>query len=80
MMNMNLLAVVTPLSIYQYHFKSRNSSPKTSSVVSAIVGRLDHHAIDNGDVEVHPSLFPVESNSESVPYPDTTLIKSIDDY
>ena len=43
------------------------------------MGRLNHHSIDNGDVEVHPSEFPVEFNSESVPDPDTTPIKSIDD-
>ena len=55
------------------------SPPKTSPVVSAIVGILNHHAIDNGDVEVHPSDFPFGSNSESVPYPDTNPIKSIDD-
>ena len=42
------------------------------------MGRLNHNGIDNGDVKVHPSEFPFESNSESVPYPDTTLIKSID--
>ena len=35
---------------------------------------LNHRAIDNGDVEVHPSDFPFGSNSESVPYPDTTPI------
>ena len=43
------------------------------------MGRLNNHAIDNGDVEVNPSDFPVESNYEYVPYPDTTPIKSIDD-
>ena len=41
--------------------------------------RLNHRAIDNGDVEVHPLDFPVESNSESVPDIYTTLIKSISD-
>ena len=46
---------------------------------SAIIGRLNHRSIDNGDVEVHPSEFPVEFNSESVPDPDTTPIKSIYD-
>ena len=61
------------------HFKSRTSTPNTRPVVSAIVGRLNHHAMDNGDVEIHPSEFPVEFNSESVPDPDTTPIKSIDD-
>ena len=35
--------------------------------------------IDNYDVEVHPSEFTVEFNSESVPDLDTTPIKSIDD-
>ena len=49
-------------------------------MVSALIGRLNHRSIDNGDIEVHRSEFPVELNSESVPYPDTTLIKSIDDY
>ena len=41
--------------------------------------RLNHHAIDNGDVEFHPSEFPVEPNYEYIPDPDTTQIKSIDD-
>ena len=43
------------------------------------MGRLNHYAIDTGGVEVHPSDFPVESNSKSVPDPDTTPIKSIYD-
>ena len=54
--------------------------PKTSPVVSAIMGRLNHHDIDNGDVEVHPSYFSAESNYETVLDPDTTPIKSMDDY
>ena len=61
------------------HFKSSISPTKTSIVVSGIMGRLNHHAIDTGEVEVSPSYFPVKYNSESVPYPDTTPIKSIDD-
>ena len=40
------------------HFKSRTSPPKTTPVVSDIMVRLNNHAIDNGDVEVHPSDFP----------------------
>ena len=43
------------------------------------MGRLNHHAIDNVDVKVPTSESPVESNSESVPDPDTNPIKSIDD-
>ena len=43
------------------------------------MGRLNHHAIDNGDFNVPNSEFPVESNSESVPDPETTPVKSIDD-
>ena len=43
------------------------------------MGILNHRAIDNGDVEFHSSYFPAESNYESVPDPDTTPIKSIDD-
>ena len=45
-------------------------------MVSAIIGKLNHHAIDNGDIS---SDVTVESNYDSVPYPDTTPIKSIDD-
>ena len=41
--------------------------------------RLNHRTIDNSGVEVHPSEFPVEFNSESVSYTETTTIKSIDD-
>ena len=48
-------------------------------MVSAIMGRLNNHAIHNGDVEVQPSEFPVEFNSGYVTDPDTTPIKSIDD-
>ena len=40
------------------------------------MGKLNHHAIDNGDIT---SGVPVESNYDSVPDPDTTPIKSIDD-
>ena len=44
----------------------------------AIIGIIDHHAIENGSVEVYPSEFTVEFNSESVPDLETTPIKSID--
>ena len=43
------------------------------------MGRLNHHAIYNGNVEFHYSDFPFESNSESVTDPDNTPIKSIGD-
>ena len=59
--------------------KYRTSPPKTSPVVSNVIGRLNYHAIDNGYVEVHPYEFPVEFDSESVPDPYTTSIKSIND-
>ena len=36
-------------------FKSSTSPTKTSPVVSDIMGIINHHAIDNGDVGVHPS-------------------------
>ena len=62
------------------HFKSSSSPPNTIPVVSYIMGRINHHAIDNGDVEFHPSYFPVYLYSESVPYLVTTPVKSIDDY
>ena len=57
-------------------FKYRSSPSRTYPVVSAIMGKLDHHAIDNGDIT---SDVPVESSYDSVPYPDTTPIKSNDD-
>ena len=43
------------------------------------MGKLNHHAIDNGDVKFHTLDFPVEFISESFPDPDTTPIKSIED-
>ena len=61
------------------HFKSRTSPTKTSTMVSDIMGGLNHHDIDNGNVEVQNSEFPFEYNSESVPDLDTTPIKLIDD-
>ena len=61
------------------HFKSSTSPSKTNPVISAIMGILNHHAIDNGDVKVPTSDFPVEYNYESVPDPYITPIKSIDD-
>ena len=53
-------------------FKSRTSHPNTTPVVSYIMGRLNHHAIDNCDVEVHSLEFPVNFNYESVQDPGTT--------
>ena len=43
-------------------------------MISAITVKLNHHTIDNGDIT---SDVPVESNYDSVPYPDTTPTKSI---
>ena len=40
------------------------------------MGKLNQHAIDNGDIT---SEVPVGSNYDSVIDPDTTLIKLIDD-
>ena len=40
------------------------------------MGKLNHHAIDNGDIN---SEVPVKYSYDSVPDPDTTPIKSIDD-
>ena len=41
------------------HFKYRTFPTTTSSVVSSSMERFNYHAIDNGDVEVQPSKFPV---------------------
>ena len=38
--------------------------------------KINYHAIDNGDITLD---VPVESSYDSVPDPDTTTIKSIDD-
>ena len=43
------------------------------------MGRLNHRAVDNGDVEINPSGYPFEYISESVPDTGITLIKSIVD-
>ena len=59
--------------------KPRTYPTETSNVVSDIMGILNHHDIDNGDVQVCPSQFQVESNSESDSDPATNMIKSIDD-
>ena len=61
------------------HFKYRASPNRTSPVVSAIMGRLNHLANVNIGVKVHPSYFTAESNYQYVPYSDTTPIKSIND-
>ena len=37
------------------HFKYRSSTSRTNPVVSAIMGRLNKHSIQSGDVEVNPS-------------------------
>ena len=56
------------------HFKSRSSTFRTSPVVSDIMGKLNHHAINNGDIKIPTSDVPVESNYESVPDTDITPI------
>ena len=58
------------------HFKSSSSPSRTNPVVSDIMGKLNHHAIDSSDIT---SDVPVESSYDSVPDPDTIPIKSIDD-
>ena len=61
------------------HFKSRFSPSRTNSVISDIMGKLNNNSIDNGDVKIPTSDVPVDSNSESVPDPNTTPNKSIDE-
>ena len=34
------------------HFKYQTSTPKTSPMVLDIMGRINHHLVDNGDVEL----------------------------
>ena len=59
------------------HLKSSTSPSKTNPMISAIMGRLNNRAIDNGDVKVPTSDFLVESNFESVTYPYTTTINKL---
>ena len=58
------------------HFKSSSSPSRTNPVVSAIMGKPNHHAINNGDIT---SDVTVESNYDSIPDLDITPIKSFDD-
>ena len=48
-------------------------------MVSALIGRLNYHAIDNGYVEVYTSDCELESTSDSVTDTYPTSIKSTDD-
>ena len=41
------------------HFKPHNSAPKHSPLVSEITERINHHSVDNGDVELYPSYYPL---------------------
>ena len=43
------------------------------------MGRLNHHELDNGDVEVYPSYYSLEYPFDYVPEPDNTLNKYIND-
>ena len=61
------------------HFKARSYPSRTNTVISAIMGKLSHHAIDNGDVKITTSDVQVESNNDLVPDPYTIPIKSIDE-
>ena len=54
------------------HFTSRSSPSITNPVVSDIMGKLNHHAIDNSDII---SEFPVDSSYDYGPDPYTTPIK-----
>ena len=46
---------IQPLSV---QLKSRTSPPNNSPVFLDIKGILNHHVVDNGDVEVYPSDYP----------------------
>ena len=61
------------------HFKYGIFPPKASPVVLFIIGWHTSHAIDNDDVEVHPSEYQFEYTSEYVPDPDSTQNKLTND-
>ena len=48
-------------------------------MVLAIMERLNNRAVDNDDVEVYPSDYPLEYSSDYISKLDNTPIKSIDD-
>ena len=52
-------------------------SYKISPLISGIMGVLNHNDVDNGDVEVYCSEYPLEYTSDSVPYTYITESKSI---
>ena len=43
------------------------------------MGRINHHAVDNGDVEVYSSYYPSKYTTGYIPDIDNTLIYSITD-
>ena len=43
----------------EVHFKPLNSDPKKIHMVSAIMGRLNINVVDNSDVEVYTSDYPL---------------------
>ena len=47
---------IQPLAV---QLKSRTSPPNNSPVFLSIVGILNHHVVDNGDVEVYLSENPL---------------------
>ena len=53
-----------PLAV---HFKYHTRLTKTITMVLAIMGILNHHDIDNGDVEVYTSGYTLESTPDSFP-------------
>ena len=61
------------------NFKSRSSPSRTNPVISAIMGILNHYAIDNGDVKIPASEVPIELKYDSFTDPYTTPIKYIHD-
>ena len=47
---------ILPLAV---QLKYRTSPPNKSPVFLAIMGIINHHVVDNGDVEVYPSEYPI---------------------
>ena len=48
-------------------------------MVLYVMGSLIHYIFGNSDVDVYPSEFTFECNSDSVTYSDTNLIQSSND-
>ena len=75
----NELPIECNIQPLEFHFKYRTPNPNTSPVILDLMGRLNNHAVDTGDVYFYTSEYPLEYISEYVTYLDNNPIKSSND-